>query len=289
MTSYLVTGASGQLGKCFQEVARNFPNKQFYFTTRREVDLNSPETLEKFYSKTNFDCILNCATYTNVNLAELEKDKAFGINQHGVSNLIDFALKKELKIIHFSSDYVFDGSQKRPYIETDICNPINIYGKSKLAGEMLLKKAIIPTVCFRTSWLFSPYGVNFVKTILRESQTEKELKIISDQCGNPTYGLDLAVGVLRCIDHPRFFDNSTYHLAQEPATNWYRFAKKILELSRIKTSLIPIKSSTKAIAKRPNYSVINTQYIKKTLSLNLRSWESALEECINKIQTNESV
>lgn len=289
MTSCLVTGAEGQLGQCFQEVANAFPQHQLIFTTRKELDLDNTKTLEKIFEVTPFEFILNCAAYTKVDRAESEKEKAVASNQTAVANLINFALPRELKIIHFSTDFVFDGTQNRPYKETDTPNPLNIYGETKLKGELLLEKAALNSVIVRTSWLFSPYGANFVKTILGKINSKEELKIISDQFGKPTYGLDLARTILQSIDYPRFYDFPLYHFAQDYATSWYGFAKKISEFSGEEASLSPIKSvDFSSTIQRPYFSVLETQRIQKTLSLSLRNWEDALEECIHKIQLNES-
>ena len=240
MPSYLLTGAGGQLGQCFQAVASQFSQHQLICVTREEVDLNRPKTLEKIYAATPFEGILNCAAYTQVDKAETEKERATAINQKGVANLIDFALPRQLKIIHFSTDFVFDGHQKSPYNETDSPHPLNSYGQSKLKGEELLIQAKIPSVIIRTSWLFSPYGSNFVKSILIKAKRGEELKVVSDQYGTPTFGLDLAQAVLSILDHPALFEAPIYHIAQGPPISWYGFALQIVALSGIKAVLHPI-------------------------------------------------
>ena len=286
--SFLVTGAGGQLGQCFKAVASAFPQYRLIFASRDEVDLNSPETLEKIYIKNPFHGIINCAAYTQVDLAESEKQKAISVNLKGVENLIDFTLSRQIKIIHFSTDFVFDGMQKRLYNETDIPRPLSVYGQTKRAGEQLLEAMDQPSTIIRTSWLFSPYGRNFVKTILDKIKSNEKLMIISDQFGKPTSGLDLASAVLRSLDHPSLFDFPLYHFAQEPTTSWYGFAQKILELSGGKSIIKPIASSDfPIITQRPHHSVLGTKHIQKTLSLDIRNWEASLEECINQIKANE--
>ena len=290
MPSYLLTGAGGQLGQCFQAVVTQFPQHQLICATREEVDLNHPETLEKTYAATPFEGILNCAAYTQVDKAETEKDKATAINEEGVANLIDFAKPRQLKIIHFSTDFVFDGHQKSPYKETDSPHPLNSYGQSKLKGEQLLIQAKLPSVIIRTSWLFSPYGSNFVKSILFKAKRGEELKVVSDQYGTPTSGLDLAQAVLSILDHPALFEAPIYHIAQGPPTSWYGFAQQIVALSGSKAALRPILSEDyPTAARRPHYAALDTQRIQKNVSLSLRNWEDALADCLQLIQANEGL
>ena len=290
MPSYLLTGAGGQLGQCFQAVATQFPQHQLICATREEADLNRPETLEKIYAATPFEGILNCAAYTQVDKAETEKDKATAINEEGVANLIDFARSRQLKIIHFSTDFVFDGHQKSPYKETDSPHPLNSYGQSKVRGEQLLIQAKLPSVIIRTSWLFSPYGSNFVKSILFKAKRGEELKVVSDQYGTPTSGLDLAQAVLSILDHPALFEAPIYHIAQGPPTSWYGFAQRIVALSRSKAALRPILSEDyPTAARRPHYAALDTQRIQKNVSLSLRNWEDALADCLQLIQANEGL
>ncbi|MFQ3341830.1 MAG: dTDP-4-dehydrorhamnose reductase, partial [Flavobacteriaceae bacterium] len=199
MRSYLVTGGSGQLGQSFQEVAKEFPETNLFFASRNEVDITRPETLANFYSKNPFVGIINCAAYTNVDLAENEQESAFKINTEGLQNLIDFAENKNLSIIYFSTDYVFDGQSAETYQEEAVTNPIGIYGESKLQGEILLSKMSFNNVTIRTSWVFSPFEKNFVKTITHLAKEKSDLKVIEDQWGRPTYGIDLARTILKLI------------------------------------------------------------------------------------------
>ena len=196
MPSFLVTGADGQLGQCFRAVAAEFTNHHLIFTNREEVDLARPETLHGFFEANPFSGIINCAAYTQVDQAEEESEKAFQINAEGVQNLVNFAEEKKLSLVHFSRDYVFDGTASVPYQEMDQCDPISAYGQSKYEGEQRLTKAKCPHTTFRISWLFSPFGTNFVKTILRLSKTKEQLEVVKDQWGRPTYGMDLARAVL---------------------------------------------------------------------------------------------
>ena len=187
MPSYLVTGGSGQLGQCFLAVTKESPAINLFFTSRNEVDITRSETLANFYCKNPFDGIINCAAYTNVDQAEKEEESALKINTEGLQNLIDFAEEKKLSIIHFSTDYVFDGNSSEPYPEVAATNPIGIYGNSKLQGEVRLSKSSCKNVTIRTSWLFSPFEKNFVKTIARIAKEKSAIKVVDDQWGRPTY------------------------------------------------------------------------------------------------------
>ena len=285
MASYLVTGANGQLGQCFRTVAQEFSNHDLIFANREEVDLTRPETLQNTYKKKPFEGIINCAAYTQVDQAEEEPEKALQINAEGVQNLVAFAEEKGVSLIHFSTDYVFSGNASVPIQEDDKCNPINAYGQSKFEGEQWMDKAMCPHTTFRISWLFSPFGTNFVKTILRLCNSKDQLNIVHDQWGRLTYGVDLARVVLTHIDQPIFFDYSCYHFAQRGATNWFDFAKKIEGLTKSTCKLVPISTEKyPTAAKRPLYAVLDTTRIENHLSLQPLRWEVALEDCIKRIE-----
>jgi len=290
VSSFLVTGSEGQLGSCFQLVAKEFPQFKLFFTNRSELDIIKPEMLSNFFKKNPFEGIINCAAYTDVDKAEIELKKAEEINLQGVQNLIDFAAEKNIKIIHFSTDFVFDGYKKSLYKETDNTSPICFYGQSKLSGENALHNAKCLNTTLRISWLYSPFGNNFVKTMIRSSKTTKEINVIEDQLGKPTYGMDLVRAVLSNLDNPNFFKYKIYHFAQGPKTSWYEFACKIIEIIRADCKVNPIKSSDyPSLTNRPLNAVLDTKRIEKTLSLQIRDWEAALKDCINKIQYNEVI
>ncbi len=285
MSSFLITGGDGQLGHCFRNVAVEFPNHHLIFANRQEVDLACPETLQDFFDTNPFSGIINCAAYTQVDRAEEESEKAHQINSEGVQNLVTFAKENELSLVHFSTDYVFDGTASVPYQETDNCDPINAYGQSKYEGEQRLTKAKCLQTTFRISWLFSPFGTNFVKSILRFSKIKKQLNVVDDQWGRPTYGVDLARTVLTYIDQPTFFDYSCYHFAHGGATTWFYFAQKIVGLTKSPCKLLPCSTADyPTAAKRPLYAVLDTTRIENHLSLQLLSWEVALEDCIKRIE-----
>jgi len=288
MPNYLVTGSEGQLGMCFHSIQSEFPQYQLLFASQSEVDITQVKTLSNYYKKHSFEGIINCAAYTQVDKAEIDSETAREINSQGVRTLIQFAETRNLRLIHFSTDFVFNGIKKEEYAEEDKPNPLSIYGQSKLEGDLYIEKANCPSVSFRISWLYSPFGKNFVKTIMKACQSKTALKVVDDQFGKPTYGLDLARSVLSCLEHQDVFKYKTYHFAQGPQTSWFGFAQKIAELIGSDCKVKPILSSAyQTVAKRPPNSALNTQRIENTLSLNIRPWESALEECIKKIQENE--
>ena len=288
MPSYLVTGSKGQLGQCFHSIQSEFPQYQLLFAPQSEVDITQVQTLSNYFKKHPFEGIINCAAYTQVDQAETDTDAARKINSDGVRTLIKFADAKSLKLIHFSTDFVFDGTKKGEYLEDDQATPLSNYGQSKREGEVFLEKANCPSVNFRVSWLYSPFGKNFVKTIIKTCQYKTVLKVVDNQFGKPTNGIDLARAVLSCLKHPDLFKNKTYHFAQGPQTTWFDFARKITQLIGSNCKVEPISSlAYPTAAKRPPNSALNTQRIENTLSLNIRPWESALEECIKRIRENE--
>lgn len=284
MAKYLITGADGQLGKCFQSIAHEFPLNQLIFTNQNEVDILSMNSLKKIYSNNPFDGIINCAAYTNVENAENEEIKANLINTDAVKNVGIFAKKNSLFVVHFSTDHVFDGRKKKPYNEEDSKNPVNEYGKSKYRGEELLKKIKCTHTTFRISWLFSPFGDNFVKTIIKLSETEKEIKVVNDQRGRPTYGIDLARVVIKNISKPYFFNYNSYNYAQLGVTTWSEFARKILKYKNNSVNITPcLTSEYPSDVKRPKYAVLDTTRIENNFSLRIKNWELTLRDCLNRI------
>jgi len=288
MARLLITGANGQLGHCFQAVAPQFVEHHFYFATEQEVDITQPDTLQVFYEKNPFDILLNCAAYSGVDLAEKESDKAYKINGYGVKSIASFAAQNSIGMVHFSTDYVFDGKHPQGYSERDLPQPISVYGKSKALGEQALRESKGKATTIRTSWLFSPYGKNFVKTILQLAKEKKAVSVVDDQIGKPTSGIALADWVLQAVEQPDFFSHSTYHFAQGPSCSWYAFAQKIIAIANLPCELRPCKSENyPTIAERPKYSVLLTQETENKIPLTIPSWEMALQSCIQKLQTNE--
>ena len=290
MSRILVTGADGQLGQCFQAVVKEFPKYNLFFLSKKSLDINKASILDKVYDQNPFDGIINCAAYSNVDKAEVETEKAYETNELGIKILVSFAEKKNLFIVHFSTDYVFEGTSKILLKEEHAKNPLNHYAKSKLAGEKILSKANCSHTTFRISWLFSPFGNNFIKTILKLSGVKKDIKIVNDQFGRPTYGIDLARVVLNKLSQTNFFHFDCYHYANKGAVSWYEFAKKIIEISKRDCSIEPcLTSEYETHAVRPKYSILDTKRIENHLSLSIPDWEDALTRCFKKFNFNEIV
>ena len=285
MCNILVTGAEGQLGQCFQVVAKEFPIHNLIFESKKTLDITKAESLDRVYHQHPFEGIINCAAYSKVDQAEIETEKANQINHLGIQNLVALAEQKDLFIIHFSTDYVFDGKQRIPFKEGHATNPLNCYAHSKLAGEKVLRKSKCSHITFRISWLFSPFGSNFVKTILRFSKMKKDIKVVNDQFGRPTYGIDFARDVLDKLNHPDFFDFNGYHYANKGAISWFEFAMKIIDFSKSSCAVNPCSTSEyDTLAVRPSYSALDTERIENHLSLSLSNWEDALQRCLKRIE-----
>ena len=290
MPNYLVTGGSGQLGQCFHSVAKEFPEINLLFTSRNEVDITLSETLANFHSKNPFDGIINCAAYTNVDQAEKEQESALKINTEGLQNLIAFAQEKKLSIIHFSTDYVFDGNSSEPYREKAETNPLGVYGASKLQGEIHLSKSSCENVSIRTSWLFSPFGKNFVKTIAHLAKDKKELKVVEDQYGRPTYGIDLARAVLSLISNKTIYGFPILHYANKGICSWKEFAEAIVNTFGSETKVLGVSTSDyPTLAKRPKYSILDTERLERALKIEIPLWNESLKKCIQIIKSNESL
>ena len=290
MRSYLVTGGAGQLGQCLQEVAKEFPEANLFFASRNEVDITRPETIVNFYSKNSFVGIINCAAYTNVDLAEKELENVFKINTEGIQNIIDFAETLNLSIINFSSDYVFDGSSSEPYQEEVLTNPLGIYGESKLQGEVLLSKSNCKSVTIRTSWLFSPFGKNFVKTIANLAKEKPELNLVDDQWGRPTYGIDLARSILKLISNNTMYTFPILHYSNQGVCSWYEFAEATINELECETIIQGIPTSAyPTLAKRPKYSILDTGHIENKLGVAIPTWQESLKKCIQILKSDGSL
>ncbi len=284
MSNILVTGAEGQLGQCFQALAIEYPIHNLFFLSKKSLDINKSSSLNKVYDQNPFDGIINCAAYSNVDKAEIETEKAYETNERGIKTLVSFAEKKNLFIVHFSTDYVFDGTSRILLKEEHAKNPVNHYAKSKLAGEKILSKANCSHTTFRISWLFSPFSNNFVKTILKISKIKKEIRVVDDQLGSPTYGIDLARVILDNFTNLRFFDFECYHFTNKGGISWFEFAKKIIEISKRNCSIKPcLTSEYETLAVRPKYSILDTKRVENHLSLSIPDWEDALIRCFKKI------
>ncbi len=292
----LVTGKNGQLGRSINkmvnnntEIDNNQSSNDFIFIGREELDLSSENSISHYFRNNKFDIIINCAAYTAVDKAEEEQELANQINHLAVKQLAQISNEQQAKLIHISTDYVFDGESDKPYTEADETNPINVYGKTKLAGEKALQK-IMPTdaIIIRTSWVYSEYGNNFVKTMLRLGKEKDEISVVSDQIGLPTYATDLAGAILEIIKNKGFReeDQTTqiYHYSNEGEISWYEFAKEIFNLKKIECSVSPITADQyQTLARRPKYSLLDNKKIEKKFSIKSKYWMDSLSTCLNYI------
>ena len=280
MKKILVTGANGQLGRCIQDAVADFPDLEFVFLSKENLDIENLGLVKDFFSKNTFDYCINTAAYTNVEKAESEKEKAFAINAEAVKNLAQLCAEGEVVLIHMSTDYVFDGKKKSPYIETDPTNPINVYGASKLLGEEYIQEICKKHYIFRTSWLYSQFGHNFLKTILRYTQEGKPLTITTEQTGTPTNANDLANVVLQVIEQDKA-GYGLYHYSNAGETTWYGFASEILrQAGKLKDANLAKTNHYRTFAARPEYSVLDNSKIKKTLLGEHIPWQESLSSII---------
>ncbi|PKD21584.1 dTDP-4-dehydrorhamnose reductase [Salegentibacter salinarum] len=280
MKNILVTGANGQLGACFKKIEGNYPDFNFEFKSSAEADITDKSKLQQLFSEMNFDWIINCAAYTNVEKAESEEEKAFKINAEAGKKLAEVCEENQAILVHFSTDYVFDGKAEKPYKETDKTNPINVYGASKLKGELAIAEVLKEHFIFRTSWLYSEFGHNFYKTILRKIEEKAELNITTSQTGTPTNANDLAEFVMEIIatENKNF---GLYHFSNSGKATWYDFAKAILEFTgNSKKIRLNESNKFKTIAARPDYSVLDKTKIQQKFQKQIPEWKVSLKTLI---------
>lgn len=275
----LVTGANGQLGSELRVLSVN-SNHEFLFTDVAELDITNREAVDNYVSEHGTDIIVNCAAYTNVDKAEDDTEMADNINHLAVKNLAEVSAKYKLILIHISTDYVFDGSKNTPYLETDPTAPLGVYGRTKLAGEKAVTDSGCDYLIIRTSWLYSSFGNNFVKTMRRLTAEKDSLKVVFDQVGTPTYAGDLAQAILKIIDSGKYADNAgIYHFSNEGVCSWYDFAIEIRNLSGNLCDIQPCHSDEfPSKVKRPNFSVLDKTKIKDTFGLKIPYWKVSLRE-----------
>ncbi len=280
----LITGANGQLGReLHASLERQLPGQTVY-TDAEQLDITDARQVEDFISTGNFTHIVNCAAYTAVDKAESDQTMCYRINADAVCNLASVAAKCGCKVIHISTDYVFDGRAHSPYRETDKVNPLSTYGASKRKGEMVLLSLCPDAIIIRTAWLYSTTGHNFVKTMLKLGRENKEIRVVSDQVGTPTYASDLAeaiVGILRA----RQWTPGIFHFTDEGVCSWYDFSKAIFRYAGIRNcKVIPINTEDyPTAAVRPPYSVLDKTTIKKTYGIEIPHWEESLALCIARL------
>jgi len=290
----LVTGCLGQLGQSLKSISSDYPSYEFVFVNRKQLDLSYEASVINFFEHQTFDIIINCAAHTAVDNAESEPELANQINHIAVQRFADIAKQKNIKLIHISTDYVFDGKQYRPYIETDIVEPLGVYGQTKLSGEKAIQKILIKNaIIIRTGWVYSEYGNNFVKAMLKLGHECDSLNVIFDQVGSPTYARDLAKAILSIIQSQPFlqvdFTTSVVHYSNEGICSWYDFAKTIFEFANVKCKVNAIETKDYPTpAKRPHYAVLNKAKIKQTYNLDIPYWKDSLSRCVTALQGKES-
>ena len=283
----LITGSKGQLGSEIKDIAENYKSFNFLFADLPELDICNVKSVNDYVSKYDVNTVINCAAYTAVDKAEEDIEIAQKVNAEGVINLVDAMLRVNGKIIHISTDYVFNGNHFMPYQENDTESPIGIYGKTKREGELAVLNSNVDGIVIRTSWLYSAYGNNFVKTMMRLGNDKKELNVIFDQVGTPTYAGDLAKACLEILlnNNSRIDKKGkVYHFSNEGVASWYDFAIAIMKIGAIDCKVFPIETKDyPTLAKRPYFSVLNKAKIKNDFGLRIPYWRDSLEKCIQKL------
>lgn len=283
----MVTGANGQLGKEFGILAAAFPQYHFLLASRADLPIEDLEAVKKIFEGNTIEYCINCAAYTAVDKAEAEREQAFLINAAAAGNLATVCKTHNTLLIHISTDYVFDGNGTEPYKESGAVHPVSVYGQSKLKGEELVLQNNPAAVIIRTSWVYSQFGNNFVKTMLRLMKERESVNVVNDQLGCPTYAGDLAAAVMEIIEKYSTFNiqHSIFNYSNEGVISWYDFALAIKELTRSNCIVNPIPTSQYPTpAKRPHYSVLDTALIKKTFGITIPEWKQSLEKCLQLLQ-----
>jgi len=285
MHSVLVTGANGQLGNELRVLAETSPHFRFVFTDLPELDICDFQAVNNIMAREAITIVVNCAAYTAVDKAEEQSELASRINGFACQVLGEACKASGASLVHISTDYVFNGCGYRPYVETDPTDPVSAYGRSKLLGEEMILKSGANALIIRTSWLYSSFGKNFVKTILHYGRERGELRVIFDQVGTPTYAADLARAILYILKRsPGFSGTSLYHYSNEGAISWYDFAMAIIELKGVACKVTPIETKDYPLpATRPFYSVFNKSKIKLDYELDIPYWKDSLKECLKLI------
>ena len=270
---FLVTGCNGQLGTAMQSLLKD----KACYIDREELDLTNEEAVKSFFEKNTFDFTINCSAYTAVDKAQTDE-----VSAHSVNALAPLYLAKYGKnVIHISTDYVFDGTSFKPYTEEDKTNPISVYGKTKLEGEQNILNHASTAIVIRTSWLYSPHGSNFVKTMRKLGAEKEKLNVIFDQVGTPTYAYDLAQAIVDIIPQINKNEKGIYHFSNEGVCSWYDFALEIMQQSNLKCKVYPIESKDYPTpTPRPHYSVLNKSKIKQRFNIEIPHWKEGLTKCL---------
>ncbi|MFI3297271.1 MAG: dTDP-4-dehydrorhamnose reductase [bacterium] len=281
MIKLLVTGANGQLGNEIRVLSQQYPQVLFFFTDVDTLDITDINAVEEFVVTNEISHIINCAAYTAVDKAEDDEATATLVNVDAVRNLATVSANHKIKFLNVSTDYVFDGTSFVPYTEDMPVCPTNVYGRTKLAGEQEIEKIYPDSITIRTSWLYSSFGNNFVKTMLNLGRSRDQLGVIFDQVGTPTYAADLADAILTIVSQ-REWVSGIYHFSNEGVCSWYDFTKTIHEIAEISCNVEPIESSAYAVrTPRPHYSVLNKSKIKSTFDIKIPYWVDSLRRCIS--------
>lgn len=280
----LVTGSNGQLGKELKRLEAAWPQYEFIFLGREDLPIHHFEMVRQYFSVYHPAYLINCAAYTAVDRAEQEKDLAMQVNGEAVGVLAAVCKENNCRFIHISTDYVFDGTASVPYKEDDVTNPQSVYGASKLDGEQQAMKLNHESLIIRTSWVYSEFGKNFVKTMIALMKDRPELKVVNDQLGSPTYAADLAGAILQIIDADKWIPG-IYHYSNDGVISWYDFAVAIKEMTGSNCRVYPIPTTEYPTpAKRPAYSVLDTTKIQQAYSIRMNDWKKSLEVCIHQLQ-----
>jgi dTDP-4-dehydrorhamnose reductase len=276
----LVTGANGQLGNCIRDAAQQHPELDFHFTDKGKIDIDDANSVEHFFKNNKFDYCINTAAYTNVEKAESHKKEAFLTNAEGAKHIAQACSKNDTVLIHVSTDYVFDGKKKTPYTENDEVNPINVYGASKLKGEQYIREICDKFFIFRTSWLYSQYGRNFLNSMLRFANEQRDLSITTEQIGTPTNANDLAGAIIATIvSHNEKY--GVYHFSNKGSATWYDFAKAIFSFSEQLENLKLEKTKHyRTFAERPSYSILDKTKFADNFTYPLVDWQDSLKKII---------
>ncbi|NOX86486.1 MAG: dTDP-4-dehydrorhamnose reductase [Chlorobi bacterium] len=285
MKKILVTGSKGQLGSEIRDLSPGYPGFQFEFIDIDELDLTDAAAVQDFFTEKHFEFCINCSAYTAVDKAEEEEEMAMAVNFTAVKNLAHILAGKKTFLIHISTDYVFDGKNHKPYTETDTTSPQSVYGLSKLKGEEAVLKSTADAIIIRTSWLYSGYGNNFVKTILRLAKERDTINVVADQVGTPTYAGDLAKAILEIIASEKLKPGKQiYHYSNEGVTSWFDFARAIVDEYGLNCKILPIETKdfpTKAT--RPFYSILNKRKIKQDFQMEIPYWRDSLKVVLKRL------
>jgi dTDP-4-dehydrorhamnose reductase len=282
MSKILVTGANGQLGQCFKELSVALdPDNTYLFKSSKDLDITDAKQVLAAFTSGNFDFCINCAAYTNVDKAESDTQNAVNVNSIGPKNLATACHQTNTTLLHISTDFVFNGAKNSPYIETDKTAPLSVYGNTKCVGETEIIKNAPKSYIIRTSWLYSEYGRNFMKTMIRFGNEKDSLSVINDQTGTPTYAKDLAEVLIKIIQK-KPIPYGIYHYSNEGTATWFDFAKAIFDITKSTIQLHPIATEAYPLpAKRPKYSVLNSSKIKTALELEIPAWHDSLKKAIS--------